>query len=353
MKKLKNYYSFLNESSADEYIGRRVKIREDSEFERQAFNNGDGYGIIVGTTQDEYYNYKIKWNNGLVFSYRRIDFDFVDKIEDNDDDNKIRWWRNGKLEESMDDPLSGTTNIKIKVDGDKNFVQRLIDNLSLIVKKRSTRPLRVKSITGYVNKETYARHNLYYSTYLEIESINKDFIIGEYKSVNNNIVIRINDEIVYDMDNKTFDNEILIDKIVSEYKRFLKDNRFIVNENAEEKDEIIYLKNLYDKDKYLFFISLELKKQIKDKYIKIEKKIDGVWKNITGKYVKVQDVTIESLAKSYYNWNEDHSNDIKLFCSNEFCTVVINVNEDHRILIKPSKIIISEEDPFGEEDWED
>lgn len=261
------------------------------------------------------------------------------------------WWKNGELEEGIDS-LSGVTNdIKITVDGDKNFVQRLIDNLSLIVKKRSTRPLRVKSINGYVNKETFARHKLYYDTYLEIKLINKDIIVGEYNSASGSITIKVNDHIIYDMDSRHFDNEVLIDKIVGEYKKFLKDNRFIVNESKEE-DEIIYMKDLYDNNDYLFITSLELKKMIKGKYIKIQRKIDGEWKNITDDYFKVNDVNILTMAESWEK--REYNYDILIYYySNEKRMLHFNVNKKDRILVKPSKIIFSKEDPYGEEDWND
>ena len=145
------------------------------------------------------------------------------------------------IKENLIDPLSGTTDIKINVDGNKSLINRLIDNMSLIVQKRTSKSLRIKSINGYVNRETYARRNLYYDTYLEIYMINKDFIVGEYKSINNNINIKINDNIVYDMDNRSFDNDILLDKIVGEYKKYLKINKFVINESYSKKDDVVYV----------------------------------------------------------------------------------------------------------------
>jgi len=144
----------------------------------------------------------------------------------NDD---IQWWENGKLKESYD-PLSGTTDVKVTVKGDHGLSKRLIDNLSLIVQKRTSKSLRIKAINGYFNKEIFAHHDLYMESYLEIDMINKDFIVGEYKSITHSILIKINDEIVYDMISRNFDNEVLIEKIVSEYKKYLTTRRFTIND---------------------------------------------------------------------------------------------------------------------------
>jgi len=37
----------------------------------------------------------------------------------------------------------------------------------------------------------------------------------------NNICIRINDDLVFDLDNKNYTNEIFIDKIINKYKEYL------------------------------------------------------------------------------------------------------------------------------------
>lgn len=117
--------------------------------------------------------------------------------------------------------------IIIKVDGKNYLIDRLIDNLSLVVKKRIIKSFRINSITGHINKESFSKNGYSYETHLEITLTNKDVIIGEYK--NNNILIKVNDEIVYDIDNNKFDNEVLIDKITSEYIKYLKSNKYQVN----------------------------------------------------------------------------------------------------------------------------
>lgn len=131
------------------------------------------------------------------------------------------------------DPLSGTTDIKIKVENKNYLIDKLIEDLSIIVKKRKLKAIRIKSIEGYINKNTITHRGSIYNTYLQIIFTNKDTIIGEYNSSSNNILIKINDNIVFDLNYRTFDNEILIGKIINEYMKYLKENKFKINENYE------------------------------------------------------------------------------------------------------------------------
>ena len=54
---------------------------------------------------------------------------------------------------------------------------------------------------------------------------NGDKVIGKlsvYQDENeNNINIRINDKLIYDLDNKEFNNEIFVDKLITKYKESL------------------------------------------------------------------------------------------------------------------------------------
>lgn len=360
---MKKYIEFIKEQADDNYydwsggVGKRVRIRDDSGYIYQAYGDGgNGYGEIISFSghpnSSEAHAYRIKWNHGRTYNYRRKDFDFVDDLESKED---IVWWRDGKLEESRDildtiiisdlestfanydeerfrlgdfqrylgkillnklcrfpvwdlspdnyedeykegvvnrvrvicndfddgvyiqlnvyaltdpsglkktktyniinylpiyvlgpekedivwwkdgkleesvDPITGHS-MKITVQGDySGFIDRLIDNMSLIVQKRTTKSLRIKSINGYINKETFIGRKRYFDTYLEIDMINKDYIVAEYKKISDCITIRINDVIVYDMVSRFFDNEVLIDKILSEYKKYLKNKSFKIN----------------------------------------------------------------------------------------------------------------------------
>ena len=132
----------------------------------------------------------------------------------------------------VSDPLSGTTDIKIKVEGKNSLVQKLIDNLAMVIKKRSVKSIRIKSITGYINKETLTHHGKFYDTCLEIVLTNKDRLIGEYKSISNSILVEVNDEIIYDMTSSSFDNDVLADRMISEYIKYLKEKKFSINESS-------------------------------------------------------------------------------------------------------------------------
>jgi len=225
----KKLYELRKLKHKDDLIGARVKMNPESVYYSQAYVGGDGFGEILNYASGEDvgvddHPFKVRWTNGHDNVYRWSDLIFMDEEEK----GKIIWWINGKLNEN-DDPLS-TSDVKITVDGDKGLINHLIDNMSLIVQKRKTKPLRINSVNGYINKETFKKNRLFYETYLEIDMINKDHIVGEYKSMINGITIIINDELVYDMEHRTFDNEVLMDKIVNEYKKYLKNKKFKIND---------------------------------------------------------------------------------------------------------------------------
>ena len=120
------------------------------------------------------------------------------------------------------------TDIVINIENIKDeFIDKIKQELSIISYKRKNSPksIRIKEISGYFNKKDFKNINLIYRTYLVIDMSNGDKIktkLSVFKDENeNNIYIKINDDIVYDLDNKKFTNEILIDKLVDKYKEFL------------------------------------------------------------------------------------------------------------------------------------
>jgi len=135
------------------------------------------------------------------------------------------------LRESAD-ALSGKTDIKIEVEGkESGLLQKLIDNLSIVVKRNKLRNISIKSIKGYINKKTFLVWNGYvYDSYLEVTLSNKDLIVAEYKSITSNISIKVNNDIVFDLSHKSFDNEVLIDKMLSEYIKYLKNKNFTIED---------------------------------------------------------------------------------------------------------------------------
>lgn len=118
--------------------------------------------------------------------------------------------------------------IKINVEGKNYLVEQLAENLALVVKKRRTKPVRITTINGYINKEIFSRKGYIYETYLQVTLSNKDVIAGKYNTETHNIYVTINEEDVYDLNDKTFDNEVLVDKMVEKYKLHLITNKFTV-----------------------------------------------------------------------------------------------------------------------------
>jgi hypothetical protein len=112
---------------------------------------------------------------------------------------------------------------------DKNteLIEKIKSELSIITYKRknSHKSIRIKEIGGYFNKRDFKDINLIYKTYLTIDLSNGDKVkakLSVYKDENeNNINIKINNDIVYNLDNKKFNNEIFIDKLIDKYKESL------------------------------------------------------------------------------------------------------------------------------------
>lgn len=118
--------------------------------------------------------------------------------------------------------------IKINIENEKTeFVDKIKQELSIITYKRSTSPksIRIKEITGYFNKRDFKNINLLYRTYIVIEMSNGDKIkskLSVYQDENeNNINVKINNDLVYDLDNKKFNNDFLIEKLINKYKEYL------------------------------------------------------------------------------------------------------------------------------------
>lgn len=116
----------------------------------------------------------------------------------------------------------------VNVENEKTeFIDKIKHDLSIITYKKANSPksIRIREITGYFNKRDFKNIKLLYSTYLVVNMSNSDKIIGKlsvYQDENeNNINIRINDKLIYDLDNKSFNNEIFVDKLITKYKESL------------------------------------------------------------------------------------------------------------------------------------
>ena len=120
------------------------------------------------------------------------------------------------------------SDIKIDIENEnKELIDKLTQELSIITyrRKNSPKPIRLTEISGYFNNKDFININLIYRTYLVISLSNEDKVKGKlsiFKDDNeNNINIKINDKQIYDIDNKKFDDELLVEKIISKYKEYL------------------------------------------------------------------------------------------------------------------------------------
>lgn len=120
------------------------------------------------------------------------------------------------------------TDISIKVENEnKELIDKIKHELSIITYKKSNSPksIRILDISGYFNKRDFKNIKLIYRTYLVVNLSNQDKIkatLSMFQDENeNNICIRINDDLVFDLDNKKYTNEILIDKLINKYKEHL------------------------------------------------------------------------------------------------------------------------------------
>jgi len=114
-------------------------------------------------------------------------------------------------------------NVKNKND---ELIKKLVDALSIVIfkKKGKFRNLRIIKINGAIQFEKIRDKNFIYSTNLITFLSNNDTIEGVFLSARNgenNICIKINDKVVYDLDNKNFTEDILVDKMSSEFKKQL------------------------------------------------------------------------------------------------------------------------------------
>jgi hypothetical protein len=128
--------------------------------------------------------------------------------------------------ESNDNKL--TKNMNLDIENNKEaLTKKIVNDFSLIVYKQRNRPkqIRILNIEGYYNKRDFNKINLIYKTHLVIELTNYDVIEGELNvfdnSNENNIKIKINDKIIYNLDNKNFNNEFLIDKMFLKYENYI------------------------------------------------------------------------------------------------------------------------------------
>jgi hypothetical protein len=242
---IKWFENKIFESEGIDLVGRRVKIKDDSKYKHEAYEkgdkgHGDGFGKIVEYSIEKFvpnHKYSIEWDSGKSNAYNRKDFELVDDVQP-ESYSEIQWFESN-------DELS-VPDVKITVKDGESLAKQLINKLSLVIQKRTRKAIRVKSVNGYANKKTHYGKKMYYDTYLEVTMINKDFITGEYNSRNGNIKITINDKVVFDIDNRHFDNEELIEKMTSVYKKYLsKGNYKLYETNKYFQMKYLSLSQIY------------------------------------------------------------------------------------------------------------
>ncbi len=116
--------------------------------------------------------------------------------------------------------------IKVEIKNeDKKLIEKIKQELSIISykKKNSPKTIRIKEINGYFNNTDFKKINLIYRTYINIKMSNDDDLKAKLSVFKDekNINIKINNEIVYDIDNDNFTNEILVEKLINKYKEYL------------------------------------------------------------------------------------------------------------------------------------
>lgn len=110
------------------------------------------------------------------------------------------------------------------------LINKLINGLSLVIRKRSIKNLRILSIDGIFNKLDISI--LSYSN-LKIKMSNGDdiqmtFSIDENKIPN--IKILINDTLIYDLDHISYTLDVSIDKVITNYTKYLQSRNWKIKE---------------------------------------------------------------------------------------------------------------------------
>ena len=128
-----------------------------------------------------------------------------------------------KLVEQKEDLTDIITNIENEK---SELVDKIKNELSIITYKRqkNPKPIRIKEINGYFNKRDFKNIKLLYNTYLVISLSNSDKLTAKlsvYQNEEKNIHIQINNDVIFDLDNIQYSNEILVDKLIEKYKEYL------------------------------------------------------------------------------------------------------------------------------------
>ena len=156
---------------------------------------------------------------GVADAYLQKKHHFSPEFSDFEDDYK-------KLR-SKEDNTDEIEDVKMNIENSNDeFKSNLINKFTFVVMKRLViKNLRPKKINVYLKNEEengYKKNEM--RSTLSIIMNNKDIIIGTYAG--ENVAITINDEIVYDVDRKEFNDNKFIDKLSEEYVKYLKNKGY-------------------------------------------------------------------------------------------------------------------------------
>ena len=102
------------------------------------------------------------------------------------------------------------------------LLNHLVNGISVVGRKRSPKSIRVKKITGFFHDEKHPNKK----DKLLITTNMGDIILARLDEEDDSVSIRINDELIYDMTWVGFNEKTFIEKIIEEYRKHLKSNKW-------------------------------------------------------------------------------------------------------------------------------
>jgi len=118
-------------------------------------------------------------------------------------------------------------NVKIKVDNStEEFTNKIIDDFTLLIYKRSVKNLRPKRLGGYLQREEQITKKPTYRSTLSISMNNGDLIVGTYNTVSYHISISINGEDMYDLHLDGCNDDKLVEKMITQYVKYLQNKGY-------------------------------------------------------------------------------------------------------------------------------
>jgi hypothetical protein len=127
------------------------------------------------------------------------------------------------------------SNMVVNVNLPNDILSMIIDTLSIVAYKgknknnhKNFKSIRINHIDGYYNMNKVINKEKTEETFLNIIMTNKDHIEAKYTRsieidnlIENSILVKINDELVYHLDNDQYDINSFIEMIGSQYKKYL------------------------------------------------------------------------------------------------------------------------------------